>query len=292
MHFRRQTGRHYVILFGMKNDPLNNEIRRTTIETNLDTMKALGFRIGQKGTHTTRTIMLSELEALFQSCDSESKREEYANAIINQNCLGKHTAATRKLCNQRLGELYGLSSDITIFRYMRFLWQSDFSSHPILALLITLARDPLLRITADTILNMNPGEELARQKLKDALRDTTAERFNENTLDKVVRNTAASWTQSGHLRGRSRKIRQEIQPTPGTVAYALFLGFVLGKRGIKLFETLWTKTLGKSVDELMAYTFDAKRLGLLDLSHSGGVIEISFTRILTKKERYLIHGTN
>ena len=276
----------------MINDPIYNEFRQAHSEHGLDLMKSLGFRIGQKGTHTSRTIMLTESEILFRYCDKENKREDYAIAIINQNCLGKHTVATRKLSNQRLGELYGLSPDILIFRYMRLLWQSDFSSHPILALLISLARDPLLRITMDTVLNMNPGEELARQQLKDALRGGTQGRFNENILDKVVRNTAASWTQSGHLKGRSRKIRQNIKPTPGSVAYALFLGFVLGKRGIKLFETLWTKALDRSAEELMTFALDAKRLGMLDLSQAGGVTEITFTRILTKEERLLIHGTN
>lgn len=276
----------------MENDPIYNEFRQANSERGLDLMKALGFRIGQKGTHTSRTIMLTELETLFQYCDQENKREDYTIAITNQNCLGKHTVATRRLSNQRLGELYGLSPDIPIFRCMRLLWQSDFSSHPILSLLISLARDPLLRMTMETVLNMNPGEELARQQLKDALRGGTEGRFNESVLDKVVRNTAASWTQSGHLKGRSRKTRQNIKPTPGAIAYALFLGFVLGKRGIKLFETLWTKVLDRSAEELMTFAFDAKRLGMLDLSQAGGVTEITFTRILTKEERLLIHGTN
>ena len=276
----------------MENDPIYNEFRQANSERGLDLMKALGFRIGQTGMHTSRTLMLTESETLFQYCDQDNKREDYAIAITNQNCLGKHTVATRKLSNQRLGELYGLSQDILIFRYMRLLWQSDFSSHPILALLISLARDPLLRMTMDTVLNMNPGEELARQQLKDALRGGTEGRFNESVLDKVVLNTASSWTQSGHLKGRSRKTRQNIKPTPGVVAYALFLGFVLGKRGIKLFETLWTKVLDRSAEELMTFAFDAKRLGMLDLSQAGGVTEITFTRILTKEERLLIHGTN
>ena len=276
----------------MKNDPIYNEFRQANSERGLDLMKALGFRVGQKGTHTSRTIMLTDLEALFQYCDREDKREDYAIAITNQNCLGKHTVATRRLSNQRLKELYGLSPDIPIFRYMRLLWQSDSSSYPILALLLSLARDPLLRMTMDTVLNMNPGEELARQQLKDALRGGTEGRFNESVLDKVVRNTAASWTQSGHLKGRSRKIRQKIGLTPGTVAYALFLGFVLGKRGIKLFETLWTKVLDSPSEELMTFGRDAKRLGLLDLSQAGGVTEISFAKSLTREERLIIHGAN
>ena len=276
----------------MKNDPIYNEFRQANSEHGLDLMKALGFRVGQKGTHTSRTIMLTDLEALFQYCDREDKREDYAIAITNQNCLGKHTVATRRLSNQRLKELYGLSPDIPIFRYMRLLWQSDSSSYPILALLLSLARDPLLRMTMDTVLNMNPGEELARQQLKDALRGGTEGRFNESVLDKVVRNTAASWTQSGHLKGRSRKIRQKIGLTPGTVAYALFLGFVLGKRGIKLFETLWTKVLDSPSEELMTFGRDAKRLGLLDLSQAGGVTEISFAKSLTREERLIIHGAN
>ena len=79
------------------------------------------------------------------------------------------------------------------------------------------------------------GHEFSRQPMKDALRQATDDRLNEDTLDKVVRNASSSWTQSGHLRGRSRKYRQAVQAAPIAAAYALLMGFLTGRRGRLIF---------------------------------------------------------
>jgi hypothetical protein len=125
-----------------------------------------------------------------------------------------------------------------------------------------------------------------------ALSQGIENRLNESILDKVVRNTSSSWTQSGHLTGRVRKYRQMVNPTPIVTAYALVLGYILGARGNGLFNTLWAKVLDTPHEELVSLATDAKRLGFLDLSQAGGVVEISFARLFTEDERHLIHGTN
>ncbi|HBW23288.1 MAG TPA: hypothetical protein DEF68_07925 [Elusimicrobia bacterium] len=252
----------------------------------------VGFRFGDRGTHTSRTIMLEELSTLMQDSDPATTRAEYRSLIIDQNCLGKRTAATRKLSDQRLSELYGLDPRIMIFRLMRRLWQSDERGRPLLALLLALARDPLLRMTAQPIIRMRTGEELGRQTLTDALNRGTGSRFNEAVLDKIVRNTSASWTQSGHLKGHSRKNRQPVRPTPIVATYALTLGYILGARGHALLETIWAKVLDISTDELIFIAMDAKRAGYIDLKSSGGVIDISPVQLFTDEERRLLHGTN
>lgn len=83
-----------------------------------------------------------------------------------------------------------------------------------------------------------------------------------------------------------------VQPTPRVTVFALLLGYILGGRGPSLFETLWAKILDLSVDELIFQTMDAKRLGLLDVKQSGGIVEISMARMLTDEERRLLHGTD
>ena len=77
-----------------------------------------GFRSGDKGTHTSRTMMLAELSALIAICGPDSGRETYTAAIIEDNALGKTTVSTRKLSAQRLSELYGLDRSIPIFRQL------------------------------------------------------------------------------------------------------------------------------------------------------------------------------
>ncbi|MEA3486854.1 MAG: hypothetical protein U9R20_04275 [Thermodesulfobacteriota bacterium] len=276
----------------MKHDPIlkenallqNSEVSQPWIRA--------GFRVGDKGTHTSRTIMFKELDLLFEDQEQGAPREAYVSAIIDQNCLGKKTVSTRKLTCQRLSELYGLDPSIPLFRILRYLWQVDETGRPLLALLTALARDPLLRVTSPPILQMNTGEELMRQKLTDALRQSVQNRLNNGTLDTVVRNTSSSWAQSGHLTGRVRKYRQKVNPTPIVTTYALALGYILGARGSGLFNTLWAKVLDTSHEELVSLATDAKRFGFLDLSQAGGVVEVSFARMFTEDERHLINGTD
>jgi hypothetical protein len=272
----------------MKNDPILADIKQDADSLPYTFWEQIGFRFGDKGTHTSRTIMLEELSLLLHECAEDATRDDYVTAIVDYNCLGKRTAATRRLSGQRMRELYGLDPSLPIFRVLRYFWYADEKGRPLLALLTAMARDPLLRVTSLPILRMQPGEELARQQMMDVLRESTRNRLNDSTLDKVVRNASSSWTQSGHLKGRVRKIRQKVEPTPVVTAYAVLLGYLLGVRGHGLFKTLWTKVLDTPPEELISLAMDAKRFGFLDISYSGGMIEVSVDRMLTEDERRLI----
>ena len=271
-------------------DPISTQYQNyQDINHNLE---KIGFKFGDKGTHTSRTIMLNEISLLLQSYPKKSMRSDYIRAVIEDNYLGKHTLSTRRLSLQRLTELYALDPDVPIFRLMRFFWDADEKAHPLLALLVCLARDPLLRATAPVVISMSAGEEIARQKLTDSLREAASGRLNDEILDKVVRNTASSWTQSGHLIGRSRKKRSKVQPTVISAIFALALGYMLGVRGRVLFDTLFTRVLDMSEDGLVSLAMEAKRIGYLDLKIVGGMTEIQFNAIFSDKEKRLIHGTN
>ena len=114
--------------------------------------------------------------------------------------------------------------------------------------------------------------------------------MKKGRVDKVVRNAASSWTQSGHLIGRGRKKRKKIDPTPGAVAFALLLGFIVGARGRLVFDTLFTRVLDRDVDGLTSLAMDARRLGFLDMKTGGGLMVVSFDGILTEQEKKLIYG--
>ena len=251
-----------------------------------------GFRSGDRGTHTSRTIMLGELSNLLDAVPGDAVRDDYAHAVMTHNCLGKRTAATRKLSLQRLSELYALDPRVILFRVLRDLWVGNETSRPLLALLLALARDPLLRASATAVLRTPYSNEFARQSMKDALADAVGDRLNEATLDKVVRNASSSWTQAGHFRGRGRKTRQRVEATPAATTFAVLLGFAVGRRGRLLFETLWTAVLDTSPDDLIDVAVDAKRLGLLDLKQSGSMLDVSFPALFTNKERDLFHGAH
>src|SRR5690606_27218112 len=96
-----------------------------------ETATRAGLRFGDKGTHTSRTIMLAELTELLATVPDSSTRKDYAKAIIDENALGKNTASTRRLTNQRLGELYGLDPKIPLCRVLRRLWAIDEAGRPL-----------------------------------------------------------------------------------------------------------------------------------------------------------------
>ena len=260
--------------FYRKPEPLIPPATATIVAAEL-----VGFRFGDKGTHTSRTIMLDELTALLAAAPSAKTRKEFASAIVDDNVLAKPTLSTRKLSNQRLGELYGLDNGVGVFRIMRRLWAADLGSRPLLALLASLARDPLLAGTAPAILSMDEGEEFPRVRAREVLRDAVGTRLNDAILDKVLRNAASSWTQSGHLEGRTFKKRRHVTPTPWAFAFALYLGRAVGFRGAELFSTGWIAALDASPTDAQSLAREAKRLGLIDLSMSADVVDIGLDRL-------------
>lgn len=286
----RQTGRQAILSITMR--ILWPDLVGTSSKYRVRDLESIGFRVSASGTHTSRTMMLEELEVTLATVPSNATHEAYVSKIIDENVLGKSTQATRKLTAQRLGELYSFDVGVPLFRVFRLYWDRDRRGHRLLALLLALARDPLLRATASGVLEMVPDEAFDRRSMTDAVRSVVGDRLNDNTIDKVVRNAASTWTQSGHLVGRVSKHRRRVNPTPASTAFALFLGYSLGMRGEGLLRSMWIRVLDLSVDEALKMAGDAKRLGLLNMSLGGGVIEISFTRLLTDAEKGVMHGTN
>ena len=85
-----------------------------------------GFNFGRGGAHTSRTMMLEELEALLAYVHQpEAVKADYLRAIKEDNCLGKRSGKTRTLTCRHLVDLYALDPSVTLFRALRFFWQRD-----------------------------------------------------------------------------------------------------------------------------------------------------------------------
>jgi hypothetical protein len=243
------------------------------------TAKEAGFRFGAKGTHTSRTMMFEELRLVLQATAPEVRRTDYATAIIEGNCLSKPTGATRRLSNQRLGELYGLDPAIPLFRVLRRLWSLDAEGQPLLALLAAIARDPLLAATFPAIIFLPANAEFQRDAMKSALRAVVGNRLNDSTLDKVCRNAASTWTQSGHLEGRTFKKRRTVLPSPTAAAFAIYLAHTAGFRGAEIFSSAWLRLIDCDPSRARQLALDGKRISLLDLRMAGDVVELNLSRL-------------
>jgi hypothetical protein len=240
---------------------------------------AAGMSNEPAGTHTSRTMMLDELAALLASCPRDAAYEQYAAAIVDTNVLGKSTLTTRKKSLRHLRELYALRADIPVFAGLRNLWWDDATSRPLLAVLCATTRDPLLRATADVVLDTLPGGRLGAGELADAVEDAFPHRFGGGVRARIGRNAASSWTQSGHLNGRSNKERAQARATPAAAAYALYLGHLADETGSALFRTLWARLLDAPEGTVRDLAASASRLGWITYRSAAAMTEVTFRHL-------------
>jgi hypothetical protein len=248
-----------------------------------DSAHQFGFNITPGGTHTSRTMMLSELQMLLASCPIEAAYAHYAVTVLEDNVLLKPTVSTRTRSLRGLRELYALDRRTLLFRALRDLWDVEATAQPLIALLCAISRDSTLRATSDIILTASPGDKIGSKDTMRSVGTAYPGRYNESVLGKIGRNTASSWTQSGHLSGRTNKQRVHVQAQPTSVTYALFLGYLCGHRGEALFQTAWAQLLDTSIPELHTLAQAASRQGYLDYRHAGGVTDISFTYLMRQE---------
>ncbi|OFW00077.1 MAG: hypothetical protein A3F68_05135 [Acidobacteria bacterium RIFCSPLOWO2_12_FULL_54_10] len=239
-------------------------------------LEAFGLKFSSGGAHISRTMMMQELGEVLANVRQHSGADEYREAILQQNVLGKTTDSTRQKSLRHLRELYALDEDTPIFGLLRTLHVINAASVSLLAVQVAWARDPLLRATTLPVLEASEGERVETASLAQALEATFPKQYSELNRNKIARNAASSWTQSGHLTGHTKKTRQRIKPTAVAVAMALFLGDIAGYHGAAVFSNPWCRLLDLNADRAKAMGFEAHRAGLLNLRAVGEVVELSF----------------
>jgi hypothetical protein len=227
-------------------------------------------------------MLLPDLTSVLAAVPPEAIQDDYRVAIIEDNVLGKKTLNSRQRSFRYLRELYALDARIVLFRALRDLWPADSAAQPLLALLSSLARDPALRATSSAVLPLAPGASVTAGDLANALMDRYPGNYSSAVAHKVGRNAGSSWTQSGHLVGRTGKRRAQVACRPPVAAYALLLGHLEGAAGEALFDTLWARVLDAPIGVLHEQAFAASQRGWIEFRHGGGVTDVGFT-LLTRE---------
>ena len=248
-------------------------------------LERFGFHHDRGSAHMARTIMLSELRELLDAVpDASAPHDRYVHGIEQENCLRKRSSRTRLLTTRHLSELYSLRPETTLYRTMRYLWQRDSEGRALLALLCAYARDPLLRTSAPCVLNLQEGQPFSRATLELHLEERYPGRFSKATLKSTAQNLASSWTQSGHLAGRVKKVRTMVSATAGSTAYALLLGFLAGGRGEGLFSNEYARLLDCTAERAMELAGVSSGKGWLTFKRIGQVVEVLFPVLITERE--------
>ncbi len=239
--------------------------------------------------HTSRTIMLCELEELLSNASLSSTKEEYESLIVDDNILGKPTISSRTKTAKFITQLYSFDNKLVLFKALRYFYDRDMKVLPMLACLCSHARDSLLRLVSDEILSLPQDSKFSLEMIKKMLDDAYPGRFSPRTLHSTAQNIASSYQQSGHLRGRRLKHRCKPSVTPTVVSYALLIGYLSGLQGENLLKTQWIKLLDRSPSDVMDMAKEAHKMGWITVKNIGSVVEISFEQLLSEKERMSLY---
>lgn len=224
-------------------------------------------------------MMLSELRLLLAAVPARAPFGDYRRAAVDENALGKATAANRSNTVKYLKQLYALRPDVPVFSAMRELWDSRYGDQPMLALLCAAARDVLLRTTAHAVMATKEGVPVTAAELSAAIAFEFPNRYSPASLRNLGQNIASSWTQAGLLVGVRDKRRGKPSVDVAAVVYAMYLGHLEGAAGPALFTTRWAALLDREASELRAHAELAARSGWLEYKSSGGMTEITFRHL-------------
>jgi len=230
-------------------------------------------------------MMLEELKNLLSYVDDpEAEKNTYAKAIDEENCLGKRSGKTRVLTYRHLADLYTLDRDSLLFRALLYFWNRDIQGQPLLALLCTYVRDPIFRSTAPFLLKFSEGTIISREAMEKFIDAQEPGRFSHATLKSTAQNINSTWTKSGHLSGKAKKIRTRTTPTAGSISYALLIGYLSGIRGQALFQTEYIKLLDCNFEKAIELAEMASRKGWIVFKRVGDVIEVLFPNLITRED--------
>lgn len=256
------------------------------------TTDSLGFSKASLGGHSARSMMFLEMQALVRAMPLSVTMNDFIKAIVEENALEKPTMSSRKKSLRHLMELYGMDQSGALFRVMWQLGHSDIDSLSKLCLVCVYARDPQLRHSFELVRQLRLGEVLERVAMEQHFENGFPDRFSPAMKKSMAQNVNTTWTYSGHLAGRAKKIRQLPEPRPVSAAYAMFVGYLTGLRGERLLDSSFAALVSTNRSQLQTALSLASAKGLLSLKSAAGIVEFDFSNLLTSTEQGLLHESH
>jgi hypothetical protein len=226
-------------------------------------------------------MMLAELRELLRATPPASAPSIYREAVLESNVLAKGSESARQRSFRYLRELYGLDPRVPTFSALRVFWDLGEDAQPLMALSSALTRDQALRATAPGILKVALGARVTADDLAQEVIAAYPTSYSEAVARKIGRNAASTWTQSGHLMGRTTKVRIEARPSPASIAYALYLSSLEGRQGEPLFDSTVVAIQDAAPHVLRGLARAASRFGWIDYRSIGQVTEVGFAYVET-----------
>ena len=246
--------------------------------------KAHGF--ADSGVLSSRSVMVPELAALLAVAPPDADIDAFRHLAIDQDALHKASAANRIKTFAFLRGLYGLRPALPIFREFRRLSVLSSVDIPVLAGLLALAREPVLRACMGMVLGTAIGKTLGRDDFEAWIREYAPARFSQAMYISFSHNLYASFFQLGYLGEAVGRRRSRRRPTvrPVSAAYAAFLDWLTGLNGLSILDAPYSRALELPKAEHLALLSSAGQRGLMRVAHAGGILQLDFASWLRPGE--------
>lgn len=232
------------------------------------------------GVSTSRTLMLAELVTLLAATSPDATKGDYRRAVIDDNVLLKPSASTQSKSYSYLRDRFALDPEVSIFAALRLLWERDQPGQPLMALLVALFRDPVLRSSTELVIDRATDQTITSREFSECIDLAFPNRLTEKTLKSTGENTTSTFKQSGHLSKKNPSTRQRVNATPGAVTMALLIAYLNGAQGMAFLDTDWVRLLDSSDEKILTEARTASNRGWLEIRHAGNVLEVTFRTLL------------
>ena len=227
--------------------------------------------------HLARTYMFEELQAVLDATSTNATKEDFYNAIVNENCLAKDTVKNREVSYTKLKLAYTMNPENKSFILLRRLYDLYPNDFQLTAFLCTYVRDYLLRDATNYLQTFSIGNEITSKMIEPIINELYPQKFTERMVQSLCRNLVGTFYKSGHLEGlKTKKTRAFAKANVSAVVYAAVLAHVQGKRGIYIYDNEFIRAIDCTKEAAFSLLSDADSKGIVKLRSLGDVVEIGF----------------